>query len=160
MRDVRSTGIAVVATHPPRRCGIATFSLDLIAALRLADPGIAVKVAAIEEPGIRYSYGDDVRWRVRQGDAQSFRDLADAINESDVGLVNLQHELALYGTWADDTYDDHLPPFLDTLRKPLVTILHSVPPRPAPSIRGAIRSTARASAEIVVRARTTQDPRR
>ena len=81
---MRSTGIAVVATHPPRRCGIATFSLDLIAALRLADPGIAVKVAAIEEPGVRYSYGDDVRWRVRQGDAQSFRDLADAINESDV----------------------------------------------------------------------------
>src|SRR5437870_7775042 len=124
MREMRSTGIAVVATHPPRRCGIATFSLDLIAALRLVDPDIAVKVAAVEEPGAKYSYGDDVRWRVRQGDAESFRGLAEAINESDVGLVNLQHELALYGTWANNTYHDHLPPFLDALLKPVLTIFH------------------------------------
>lgn len=157
MRDIRSTGIAVVATHPPRRCGIATFSLDLIAALRLADRDVAVKVAAIEEPGVGYSYGDDVRWRVREGDAESFRNLAEAINESNVGLVNLQHELALYGTWAHDIYHDHLPPFLDAIQKPVVTIFHSVPPRPAPSIRDAIRSTAHASQRIVVMARTAQD---
>jgi glycosyltransferase involved in cell wall biosynthesis len=157
MPDIRPTGIAVVASHPPRRCGIATFSLDLIAALRLANPAVTVQVAAIDTPSARHSYGNDVRWCIRQGDGESFRDVAEAINASDVDLVNVQHEFALYGTWTDNVYEDHLRPLLETLQKPVVTTLHSVPPQPAESIRDAVRSAALLSDALVVMARTAED---
>ena len=51
--------------------------------------------------------------------------LAAELNTAAVDVVSLQHEFGLYGTWGDP-YDDHLTGFLEVLRKPLVTTLHSV----------------------------------
>jgi len=42
--------IAFVASAVPRRCGIATFTADLIAAVKAADPDVRVVQAAIDEP--------------------------------------------------------------------------------------------------------------
>jgi predicted GH43/DUF377 family glycosyl hydrolase/glycosyltransferase involved in cell wall biosynthesis len=118
----------------------------------VADPGISARVAAIDEPNAMRPYGADVRWRIRQGDAGSYRAAALAINASSVELVNVQHEFGLYGTWSDGVYEDHLAAFLEALRKPVVTALHSVPPEPSTSMRNAIRTVSRLSAETVVMA--------
>ena len=42
--------IAFVSTSVPRRCGIATFTADLKAAVQAADPADAAKVAASHGP--------------------------------------------------------------------------------------------------------------
>ena len=97
-------------------------------------------------------YGADVRWRIHQGSAASYRAAALGINAANVDVVNVQHEFGLYGTWTNGVYDDHLAPFLEALRKPVVTALHSVPPNPSPSMREAIRTIAQLSAETVVMA--------
>ena len=144
--------IVFVSSHLPRRCGIATFSADLMAAVKSADPRVKLRVAAIDEPGAVRPYDSKVRWRIRQGDPESYRAAADAINASNADIVNVQHEFGLYGTWTDDVYHDHLRPFLEALRKPVVTTLHSVPPDPTPSMREAIRSTVQLSAATVVMA--------
>ena len=123
-----------------------------MAAVRAADPRVRIRVAAIDEPKEVRPYGAEVRWRIRQGDAANYRAAAEAINVSDVDIVNVQHEFGLYGTWKDGVYDDHLRPFLDALRKPVVTTLHTVPPEPTPSMREAIRSTVRLSDATVVMA--------
>ncbi|MFI5282443.1 MAG: glycosyltransferase [Candidatus Dormibacterales bacterium] len=109
-------------------------------------------MAAIDEPNAMRPYGTDVRWRIRQGDAGSYRSAALAINASSVDIVNLQHEFGLYGTWNDHVYEDHAVDFLSALRKPAVTALHSVPPNPSPSMRQTIRNLARLSSETVVMA--------
>ena len=144
--------IVFVTSHLPRHCGIATFSADLMAAVRAADPHVRCRVAAIDEPNEVRPYGGEVRWRIKQGDARNYRAAAEAINGSNADIVNVQHEFGLYGTWKDDVYDDHLRPFLEALRKPVVTTLHTVPPDPTPSMREAIRSAVRLSVATVVMA--------
>jgi predicted GH43/DUF377 family glycosyl hydrolase/glycosyltransferase involved in cell wall biosynthesis len=140
----------------PRRCGIATFTGDLMAATRAADPNVICRVAAIDEPNVVRRYGPEVHWRIRQGDPSSYRSAAQAINGSKVDVVNIQHEFGLYGVWRGEgsasPYEDHLRPFLEELRKPVVTTLHTVPPKPSPSIRDAVRSITELSQAVVVMA--------
>ena len=156
--------IAFVSSAVPRRCGIATFSGDLIAAVRASDPAFVCRVAAIEEPAVRHPYSSDVRWRIRQGDAETYRAAAQAINESNADAVNVQHEFGLYGRWTepefiagrwtDSAYEDNLRCFLEDLRKPVVTTMHTVLPRPVPSVRDAVRAIAELSDELIVMAST------
>ena len=121
-------------------------------AVKSADSGITVRVAAIDEPNALRPYGSEVRWRIRQGEVGSYRAAAIAINASNVDIVNVQHEFGLYGSWDGGVYDDHLRAFLEALTKPVVTTLHSVPPQPSPSMRDAIRAIARLSDATVVMA--------
>src|SRR5207237_8988961 len=100
------------------------------------------------------AYGPDVRWRIKQGDKESYRGAARAINESSVDAVNLQHEFGLYGIWRDGVYDDHCVPSLESLQKPVITTLHTVLPQPEPQIRDVIRRIAERSTRVVVMAET------
>lgn len=146
--------IAFVASAVPRRCGIATFTYDLLTAVKTADASVRVVQAAIDEPNAARAYGPEVRWRIRQEDWRTYRDAALAINESSVDIVNVQHEFGLYGLWHDGTYDDHLKIFLEHLGKPVVVTLHTVPPNPEPWMRDAVRVASERSDVLVVMART------
>lgn len=142
--------IAFVASSIPRRCGIATFTADLAAAVKAADPTAKIFAAAIDEPGAARPYGPDVRWRIRQEEAGTYRDAARAISASNVDIVNVQHEFGLYGVWHDGTYDDHLRVFLENCTKPVVTTLHTVAPKPEPWALETIRSISARSEQVVV----------
>jgi glycosyltransferase involved in cell wall biosynthesis len=146
--------IAFVASAMPRRCGIATFTGDLVAALKAADPTARIQQVAIDEPSAARAYGPEVRWRIQQEDPESYRAAALEINESNVDVVNIQHEFGLYGVWHDGAYDDHLAVFLDALEKPSVTTFHTVPPQPEPWARDALRAASDKSDVIVVMAHT------
>jgi predicted GH43/DUF377 family glycosyl hydrolase/glycosyltransferase involved in cell wall biosynthesis len=162
--DIR---IAFIASAIPRRCGIATFTADLVTAVRGADPTVTCRLAAIDEPAVLRPYGSEVRWRIRQGDVASYRAAARSINSSNADLVNVQHEFGLYGSWTEPTftagrwtesgYEDHLRPLLEELRKPVVTTMHTVLPRPSPSMRSAVRAIAELSTEVIVMAATAVD---
>ena len=146
--------IAFVASAVPRRCGIATSTADLMAAVKAADPAVRCIAAAIDEPNATHAYGPEVRWRIRQGDKASYRGAARAINESSADVVNLQHEFGLYGVWRDGAYDDHCVPMLEELKKPVITTLHTVLPKPEAQIREVVRRIAERSSAIVVMAET------
>ena len=148
--------VGLISTCPPRQCGIATFSKDLERAIKTADPSVRVDWAAINEATSLHSYGPEVSWRIRQSDINSYRSAAAQLNATAVDVVCLQHEFGLYGVWGDP-FEDHLIGFLETLRKPLVTTMHSVLPDPSPSVRAAVRRLALHSHQVVVmaeRART------
>jgi glycosyltransferase involved in cell wall biosynthesis len=147
----RSLSVAFVSTCPPRQCGIATFSSDLERALKAADPSVLIQWAAINEATSIHPYGPQVRWRIRQGDPDSYRAAAEHLNVAAVDVVSLQHEFGLYGTWGDP-FEDHLVSFLEVLEKPLVTTLHSVLPDPSPSIRAAVHRIVQRSQLVVVMA--------
>src|SRR5438309_5771478 len=142
--------IAFVASSIPRRCGIATFTADLAAAVKSADPSVRIFAAAINEPGAARAYGPEVRWRIQQEEASTYRDAAVAISASSVDIVNLQHEFGLYGMWHDGTYDDHLRVFLENCTKPVVTTLHTVAPKPEPWALETVRFASEHSEQIVV----------
>jgi len=146
--------VGFVSSSVPRRCGIATFTADIMAAVKAADPAVRCSVIAIDEPNSARAYSADVKARIRQREPETYRAAATFINESSVDVVNIQHEFGLYGVWKDGVYEDHLRPFLIELRKPAVTTLHSVVPAPSPSMRDAVRSIAEHSDELVVMAHT------
>jgi predicted GH43/DUF377 family glycosyl hydrolase/glycosyltransferase involved in cell wall biosynthesis len=156
--------IAFVSSYVPRRCGIATFTADLLVAARAADPATTARVAAIDEPTTLRPYASEVRWRIRQGAPDTYVAAAREINASNADVVNVQHEFGLYGAWTEPTfadghwaeagYVDHLRPFLEELRKPVVTTLHTVLPIPSPTIRAAVRAITELSDEVIVMATT------
>src|ERR1700676_2171438 len=161
-RNTVGLRIAFVSSAVPRRCGIATFTSDLVAALRATDSTVTCHVAAIEEPSIIRPYRSEVRWRIRQGDPQSYRAAALAINASNVDAVIVEHEFGLYGTWndpvfvggrwTDSAYEDHLRGFLEVLNKPVVTTMHTVLPAPSASIRQTVRNIDELSDAVIVMA--------
>ena len=146
--------IAFVSSAVPRRCGIATFTADLAAGIRAADPAVDIELAAIDEPFAARTYAPDVSWRIQQGQPETYASVARAISRSTADVVNLQHEFGLYGVWEDGRYDDHLRVFMEACSKPVVTTLHTVPPRPEPWMLAAIRDVAERSAAVVVMSAT------
>ena len=146
--------VAFVSSAVPRRCGIATFTADLAAGVRMADPAVRIQFAAIDEPFAARTYGSTVAWRIAQEDPASYAAAARAISRSSVDVVNLQHEFGLYGVWQDGRYEDHLRVFLDACTKPTVTTFHTVPPIPEPWMLAAVRDAADRSAAIVVMSAT------
>ncbi|MHB8630468.1 MAG: glycosyltransferase family 4 protein [Candidatus Limnocylindria bacterium] len=146
--------IAFVSSSVPRRCGIATFTADIIAAVKAADPMVRCSVIAIDEPNSARAYGPEVKSRIRQREPESYRAAAAILNESNADIVNIQHEFGLYGAWKDGVYEDHLRPLLLALRKPVMVTLHSVPPDPSPTMREAVRLIASRSNELIVMAHT------
>ena len=120
--------IAFVSTYPPRRCGVATFTADLMGAVREADTRTQCRVAAIDERNSVRAYGSEVRWRIKQGRAMPYRAAAREIDRSNADVVCVQHEFGLYGLWKgggfagdhwiEGMYEDHLTPFLEELKKP------------------------------------------
>ena len=151
---MESMRIAFVSTSVPRRCGIATFTADVMAAVKAADPTVRCSVIAIDEPNSARAYGPDVKARIRQREPESYRAAAALLNGSNVDVVHVQHEFGLYGVWKDGVYQDHLRPFLEEIRKPVLVTLHSVPPGPSPSMRDAVRLIASRSDEVIVMAHT------
>jgi predicted GH43/DUF377 family glycosyl hydrolase/glycosyltransferase involved in cell wall biosynthesis len=156
--------ISFVSTYPPRRCGVATFTADLINAVREADPSAQCRVAAIDERNSVRAYGSEVRWRIKQGSAMPYRAAAHAIDRSNAEVVCVQHEFGLYGLWKgggfvgdhwiEGMYEDHLTPFLEELKKPALVTMHTVLPDPSPAIREAVRSIADNAHRLVVMAQT------
>ena len=92
-----------------------------------ADNSVRISWAAVNEATSIHAYGPEVRWRIRQGDPSSYARAAEQLNIVPIDVVCLQHEFGLYGIWGD-AFEDHLTSFLEALRKPLVTTLHSVLP--------------------------------
>ena len=142
--------VAFVGSYVPRRCGIATFTADTVAAVHAADPSVEHAVFAIDEPGARHAYDSTVVGRIAQGDEASYRAAAAAINASATDIVSVQHEFGLYGVRREGVYHDHLRRFLEDLRRPVVTTLHTVLPAPEPWMRETVRAIVGASTKTIV----------
>lgn len=153
---------AFVSTYPPRRCGIATFTAELISAVQEADSAIRSDIAAIDERHVVRAYPPDVRWRISQGTSAGYAGAANAIAASEIDAVCVQHEFGLYGIWHDEgwddgrwiegTYEDHLTAFLEAVRKPTLVTMHTVLPEPSPAVRDAVRRFSAACDGLIVMA--------
>ncbi len=143
---------ASVSTFPPRECGIATYTRDLISAIDACDLGTITQVVAINDETV-YRYGRQVCWEIAQHDLDSYLDAAAALSRSSVDVVNLQHEFGIFGReWGSYVLD-----FADELSKPLVTTLHTVLPDPPPTPRKILRTLCERSEAVVAMTPTAVD---
>ena len=139
--------ITYMASYPPRECGIATFTKDLVEAVDRAFPGNPGKIAALNESQATYRYSPEVKFAITVDDLESYREAADYINRSRTDLLCIQHEYGLFG----GLHGENLLAFLDVLRKPLVITLHTVLPDPDDHLRSITRElVGRADATVVL----------
>jgi len=106
-------------------------------------------VMAINDRGGYYDYPDLVRFQIDREEVESYVRAAEYINGSDVDVVNLQHEYGLFG----GTWGEHVLTFLEELRKPVVTTLHTVLQEPVPDAKRVLEGVLRHSDYVIVMAK-------
>jgi glycosyltransferase involved in cell wall biosynthesis len=121
-RSLNSNKVCLLSTYPPRKCGIAVFTKDLVDAFNVYSDSISSSVIAINERGASHSYDEQVRWQIQHDIEEDYIRVAEEINSSDIDVVNIQHEFGIFG----GEWGSHVLPFLETLRKPVVTTLHTL----------------------------------
>jgi glycosyltransferase involved in cell wall biosynthesis len=120
--------IAFVGDHLPRKCGIATFTSDLLGAVAAAYPHCQCFAVSVNDIPGGYEYPDVVRFEIEEQDLSSYLRAADFLNISNVDIVCLQHEFGIFGGPAGG----HILALLRELRMPVVTTLHTVLQKPQP----------------------------
>src|SRR5713226_7034808 len=114
--------IAFVGDHLPRKCGIATFTSDLLAAVAAAHPQSQCFSVSVNDIKGGYEYPEVVHFEIEEQDLPSYLRAADFLNISNVDIVCLQHEFGIFG----GTGGGHILALLRELRMPVVTTLHIV----------------------------------
>src|SRR5690349_13159294 len=140
--------IAFVGDHLPRKCGIATFTSDLLAAVAAVHPSCQCFSVSVNDIKGGYEYPEVVRFEIEEQDLSSYLRAADFLNISNVDIVCLQHEFGIYGGPAGG----HILAFLRELRMPVVTTLHTVLQEPRPDQRRVMDGLISLSARLVVMA--------
>jgi polysaccharide biosynthesis protein PslF len=138
-----------VSTFPPTRCGLATFTAALRAALlhSTTDEGWVVRLVDVPaEP-----HGNEVVEQLISGDSASLRRAAARLNSCDVVIA--QHEYGVYGG-ADGSEVLHL---LDQLRVPCVVVLHTVLTDPTPHQRQVLESVIAKAHAVVTMTMTARE---
>lgn len=140
--------IAFVGDHLPRKCGIATFTSDLMAAVAAAHPQSKCFCVSVNDIKGGYEYPEVVRFEIEEQDLSSYLRAADFLNISNVDVVCLQHEFGIFGGPAGS----HILAFLRELRMPVVTTLHTVLREPRPEQRRVMQDLISLSTRVVVMA--------
>jgi glycosyltransferase involved in cell wall biosynthesis len=111
-----------------------------------AQPGVLALTNLPTKGADSYSYPPEVVFEIRQQRLSDYRLAAEFVNLSGVEIVSVQHEFGIFG----GPEGRYLTEFLEGLRKPVVTTLHTVQREPAAPYRETLVRVAAASDHLVV----------
>jgi len=138
--------VAFISSYRPRKCGIATFTSDLINGVGLASGGAFKPIVVAMESAAELEYDEIVKFKIRKDAKYDYIHAADYINYSDVEIVSLQHEFGLFGGEGGS----YLSFFLERLNKPVVTTLHTVLKKPPADYFHSLVDVCEASEKVIV----------
>jgi len=157
---LRPVKVSFISTYLPRKCGIATFSSDLLNSMKQLYPSSEsdlepsnFEVIALNDANEIYNYGSEVTFKIRDQHRKDYQRAADFINHSPVDAVSVQHEYGIYGG-EDGNYVNFL---LSGLKKPAITTLHTVLEDPTPGQRQTLIRICEQSVSVVVMAQAAVD---
>lgn len=118
--------ILFITTFPPRECGIATYSQDLVLALNNQfKKSFDIKIAALELQNDKHTYADEIFSVLETDNPNSYVELAKNINKNKaIEIVLIQHEFGLFRENEEDFIS-----FLKSVNKPVIVVFHTVLPR-------------------------------
>lgn len=134
---------ALIGNHPPRRCGLATFTADVSNAV--ASRGVATEVVAMNDCREGYGYPRPVCFEVFQDDPAAYERAAQFLNLGGFDVASLQHEYGIFGGRDGDS----VLILLKELGVPLVTTLHTILREPSPSQRDVLDEIVQLSERVV-----------
>ncbi|MFN5889115.1 MAG: glycosyltransferase [Bacteroidota bacterium] len=139
--------ILFVTSYPPRECGIATYSQDLISALNQQfEHSFTCSVCALEQTGDNYKYESTPKYRLDTLNVKSMIDTAQQISDDpDVKLVIIQHEFGFFASCSVEFRS-----FLEQISQPVIVVFHTVLPHPNDELLQNVRDMSALSSSVVV----------
>jgi glycosyltransferase involved in cell wall biosynthesis len=143
--------VLLLTSYPPRECGIATYSQDLIKALNNKFEGsFALKVCALQTNDAYNQYPEEVAYTLNTNDFEQYIQLANDINDnSNIELVLIQHEFGFF----HEVGEQALLQFLYRLTKPVIIVFHTVLPKPDAALQLKVKRITKACVSVVVMTR-------
>nr|WP_315164353.1 glycosyltransferase [uncultured Flavobacterium sp.] len=154
MKLQKGIKMLLVSSYPPRECGIATFSNDIVNAVKIVfGDTLPVEVCALQNSEQHFEYNNEVSFILPVDSLEHYRMVAEKINErNDIGLVCIQHEFGLFR----GEYGDYILSFILALNKPIVTVFHTVLPNPDEKRKKIVHAIADLSDRIIVLTKNSQ----
>lgn len=139
--------ILFITSYPPRECGIATYSQDLIKALNNKfSNSLSIKVCALESADMDFQYSDEVKYTLKTSLADRYEKLALKINKDDrIRIVMIQHEFGFF-----KKQEQAFIQFITILTKPVVIDFHTILPYPDIQLKSTVRSIAEGCESVIV----------
>jgi glycosyltransferase involved in cell wall biosynthesis len=146
-KTVELSEILFITSYPPRVCGIATYSHDLIKALdNKFSNSLSIKVCALESGDADYRYGREVKYTLKTSLADRYEELALKINSDNcIKIVLIQHEFGFF-----KVQEQSFQQFLNKLTKPVVIVFHTVLPNPNKHLKTKVKNIADTCESVVV----------
>lgn len=145
-------GILCVTSYPPRECGIATYSQDLVGALKNKfGKSFQINICALEYQNENLLYPKEVKYILETDNAESYTETAKRINENQmIQMVLVQHEFGLF-----KNNENHFLQFLKEINKPIIIAFHTVLPKPNDSLKHLVKSIETIVQSIIVMTKTS-----
>ncbi len=151
--------IAYISTHPPRKCGLATFNQNLVQAVwsnvnnnnNLNDYFVVAMHDG--DDAQEDDYPEEVKYIIRQEEQQDYINAAQFINNSDADICLLEHEFGIFGGQSGI----YILPLIHRINKPLVCIMHTVLQSPSYIQKVIVKEIATHAAKIVVMTKRAVD---
>ena len=139
--------VLFITTLPPRECGIATYSQDLINALNNQfENSFNCTVCALESEEEQHQYKQQPKYILNTDIRNSFIKTAFLINKDEnIKLVVLQHE---FGFFAKNQREYNQ--FLQRISKPIVFVFHTILPNPNEDLKKEVENMAAIASAIIV----------
>jgi glycosyltransferase involved in cell wall biosynthesis len=146
--------ILFITSYPPRECGIATYSHDLISAINNKfSNSLSVIVCALESGDVNFEYPDEVKYVIKTSLAESYEKTALEINKNGrIRIVLIQHEFGFFRKQEQPFIQ-----FLTGLIKPIIVVFHTVLPKPDIKLKTIITDISEICKEIVVMTHNSAD---
>lgn len=151
--DVIAPRILFLGSFPPRACGIATFTKDVVDSYDARYVTRSEIVAIEETDAPPRSYSPDVVARLIQNDRDSYRRVAAFVNAHCCEALNIHHEYGLFGGDEGEWIVD----LIALVSKPTIVTLHTVLPEPSSAHLRVARAFCATAAAIVVLSRTGKE---
>lgn len=135
--------IALIGNFPPRKCGIATFTKDLLEGIR--SNGTTTSVIAMNDGLKTYNYPPDVEFEIEQNEIVSYIKAANFLNSNNFDAVILQHEFGIFG----GRDGRHIIQLLKRLQMPVITTLHTILDKPTESQKAVLHEVAGISKKLI-----------
>ena len=155
MKLEKGIKMLIVSSYPSRECGLATFSNDIVNAVKIVFGNtLPIEVCALQNNHHQFQYNDEVTYILSVDSLEDYRLVAEKINErNDIGLVCIQHEFGLFG----GEYGDYILSFILALNKPIVTVFHTVLPNPDEKRKKVVHAIVDLSDRIIVLTNKSQE---
>jgi glycosyltransferase involved in cell wall biosynthesis len=137
--------VAFLSTFPPRECGIAIFTQDLVCEIKNSNKVFPTVIAVSDAP---YQYEQDVLFDLQQHNRESYSLAAAKLNDSGIDLLMVEHEYGIFG----GEWGEYLLDLINWIKLPVAITLHTALPSPTEKQRHILQTLCQKSVVIIVMA--------